>query len=332
MIVDIYTHVFPHAAFERMTGMMARPGETAKRLNNMRMIHDLDARFREMDEFGDYRQIISLPNPRLEALPSPEAGVELMRHANDAMAEIVQKHADRFPAFVATLPMLDVDATLTEIDRAIGDLGAKGIQMFTHVGGRPLDHPDFGPVFDKMAEIGLPIWLHPARGPGMADYQSETRSRFEAYTVLGWPYATSVAMLRLVYSGLFDKHPGIKIITHHCGGIIPYHEGRLDHAFANIGRRSSDDDDYVAIKLSLKRSFVDYFKMFYGDTAMHGAVNPVRCGLEFFGPRNVVYASDSPFSQIRKNIDAIYRLDISEETRRMIFCGNAERLMKMKFS
>ena len=331
MIVDIYTHVFPRAAFERMTAMMARPEEAAKRLHNMRMIHDLDARFREMDEFGDYRQVISLPNPRLEVLPSPQAGAELMRLANDGLADIVRKHPDRFPAFVATLPMLDVDAALAEIDRAVGQLGAKGIQLFTHVGGRPLDEPDFKPVFDKAAETGLPIWLHPARSPNMADYESEKRSRFEAFTVLGWPYATSVAMLRLVYSGLFDRHPGIKIITHHCGGIIPYHEGRLDHAFANLGRRGTDED-YLSIKTALKRPFVDYFKMFYGDTAMHGAVNPVRCGLDFFGPRNVVYASDSPFSQIRKNIDAIYRLDISEETRRMIFCGNAERLMKMKFS
>jgi predicted TIM-barrel fold metal-dependent hydrolase len=331
MIVDIYTHVFPRAAFERMTGMMARPEEAAKRLQNMRMIHDLDARFREMDEFGDYRQIISLPNPRLEALPTPKAGVELLRFANDAMAEIVQKHPDRFPAFVATLPMLDVDAALAEIDHAVGQLGAKGIQLFTHVGGRPLDEPAFKPVFDRMAEIGLPIWLHPARSPALTDYESEKRSRFEAFTVLGWPYATSVAMLRLVYSGLFDRHPGIKIITHHCGGIIPYHEGRLDHAFVNLGRRGAGED-YASVKAALKRPFVDYFKMFYGDTAMHGAVNPVRCGLEFFGPRNVVYASDAPFSQIRKNIDAIYRLDIGEEDRRMIFCGNAERLMKMKFA
>jgi aminocarboxymuconate-semialdehyde decarboxylase len=331
MIVDIYTHLFPRAAFERMIAKLAQPEDVAKRLQNTRMIHDLDARFREMDEFGDYRQIISLPNPRIEALPTPQDGIDLVRFANDAMAEVVQRHGDRFPAFVATLPMHDVDAAMKEIDHSVGQLGARGIQLFTHAAGRPLDDPDFRPVFDRMAELGLPIWLHPARGPSMSDYESEPRSRFDAWSVLGWPYATSVAMLRLVYSGLFDRHPGIKIITHHLGGIIPYHEGRLEHGFMGLGKRAAGED-YTAVKAALRRPFVDYCKMFYGDTAMHGAVNPVRCGLEFFGPRNVVFASDAPFSQIRKNIDAIYRLGLGEEERRMIFCGNAERLMRMTLS
>jgi aminocarboxymuconate-semialdehyde decarboxylase len=331
MIIDIFTHVFPRPVFDPMMKMAEKLADLSKRMNNMPMLHNMDARFREMDEFGDYRQIVCMPNPPLEDISTPAQGAELARIANDSMAELVQHHPDRFPAFIAALPMHNMDAAMEELPRAIEQLDARGVQVFSNVGGRPLDDPEFAPVFAKMHEYGLPVWLHPARTADTRDYAAEQRSGFEAWTALGWPYATSVAMLRLVYTGLFDRHPGIKVITHHLGGIIPYHEGRLEAAFPNLGRRSAGED-YMAVKHALRRPFIDYFKMFYGDTAMHGAVNPVRCGLEFFGPRNVVFASDAPFSQIRRNIDVIYRLDIGEQDRHMIFCGNAERIMKMKFT
>ena len=118
----------------------------------MRLLHDLDARFRAMGEFGDYRQIISLPQPPIEDVTTPEQGAELARIANDAMAQLVDDHRDRFPAFVAAVGLHDSDAAMTELHRAIGELGARGVQVFTNVGGRPLDDPEFMPLFDAMAE------------------------------------------------------------------------------------------------------------------------------------------------------------------------------------
>lgn len=330
MIIDIYTHIFPKPAYDRMSNLGPALAGIGKRMAGMRLLHDLDGRFREMDEFGDYRQIIAMPNPPIEDITTPEQGAELARIANDGMAELVRRHRDRFPAFVAAIPMHNMDAAMEECQRAVEELGARGVQMFSNVGGRPLDDPAFLPLFDRIAGYGVPIWLHPARTPATSDYAAEPTSRFEAWTALGWPYATSVAMLRLVYTGIFDRHPGIKIITHHLGGMIPYHDGRIEAAFVNLGRRSADEN-YGAVKAALRRPFIDYFKLFYGDTAMHGAVNPVRCGLSFFGPRNVVFASDAPFAPIRKNIDMIYRLDLSEGDRRMVFSGNAERIMRMTF-
>ena len=180
-----------------------------------------------------------------------------------------------------------------------------------------------------MSEYGLPIWLHPTRTPEMADYAGEDESRFDAWQILGWPYMTAVTMMRLVATGVFARHPGIKIITHRLGGIIPYHEGRMDAAFTNLGRRTADED-YTPLRNALRRPALDYFRMFYGDTAMHGAVNPTRCGLEFFGINNVVFASDAPFGPIRKCIDIIERLDVDTQGRDKLFVGNAERLLKMK--
>jgi aminocarboxymuconate-semialdehyde decarboxylase len=330
MIVDIYTHLFPKAAYERMTGMSSDLGNIGKRIANMRFLHDLDDRFREMDTYGDYRQIISLPNPPLEDVTTPEQGAEVAKIANDAMAELVHRHPDRFPAFVAAIPMHDMDAAMAELDRAIGDLGARGVQVFTSVAGRPLDDARFEPLFEAMANHRLPIWLHPVRTSATSDYAAEALSRFEAWTIMGWPYATSVAMLRLVITGLFDRYPGIKIITHHLGGNIPYHEGRVDNAFANMGRRTVDED-YLPLKNALRRPTLDYFRMFYADTAMHGAVAPLRCGIEFFTANNVVFASDAPFASIGKCIAAVERLGLDAGPERKIHRDNAARLMNMSF-
>ncbi len=330
MIVDIYTHLFPKAAYERMTEMSSDLGNIGKRIANMRFLHDLDDRFREMDSYGDYRQIISLPNPPLEDVTTPEQGAEVAKIANDAMAELVHRHPDRFPAFVAAIPMHDMDAAMAELDRAIGDLGARGVQVFTSVAGRPLDDAQFEPLFEAMANHRLPIWLHPVRTSAMSDYATEALSRFEAWTIMGWPYATSVAMLRLVITGLFDRYPGIKIITHHLGGNIPYHEGRVDNSFANMGRRTVDED-YLPLKNALRRPTLDYFRMFYADTAMHGAVAPLRCGIEFFTANNVVFASDAPFASIGKCIAAVERLGLDAGPERKIHRDNAARLMNMSF-
>ncbi len=242
MFIDIYTHIFPGDFFAQMAKAAPRLENIGKRMQAVTMIHDLDTRFRLMDEFGDYGHVISLPNPPLEDITEPAVGAGLARVANDAMAELVRKHPDRFPAFVAALAMHDMDATMDELHRAIRDLGARGVQIFTNIAGEPLDLPKFQPVFDAMAEYDLPIWMHPARAASMADYASEERSRFEMWWCFGWPYETSVAMARLVFCGLFDRHPDIKIVTHHMGGMIPFFDGRIGPGMDVLGGGTSDED------------------------------------------------------------------------------------------
>ncbi len=222
MLIDIYTHIFPEAFYERW--MAAAPGlaDIGKRMRSVTAVFDLDERFRIMDEVaGDYRQIISLPGPPLEVIAAADIGSELARIANDTMAELVARHTDHFPGFVAALAMLDIDAAMDEAKRAVQDLGAKGVQIYTQIKGRPLDDAEYRPLFQLMADYDLPIWLHPARPPQMPDYATEELSRYELWWALGWPYETAAAMTRLVLSGLFDRHPRIKIITHHCGGMVP---------------------------------------------------------------------------------------------------------------
>jgi predicted TIM-barrel fold metal-dependent hydrolase len=330
MIVDIYCHIYPDRFFQEMTKVSPKLENIGKRLRGVTKLFDLDARFREMDQFGDYRQIISLPNPPIEEIAEGATATMLARVGNDAMAELCARHRDRFPTFAAAVALTDVDAAMAETRRAIDELGARGVQIFTNIAGRPLDGPEFRPFFAMMADYDLPIWLHPARNASMLDYPAEQKSRYEMWWCFGWPYDTSVAMTRLVFSGLFDRHPGIKIITHHLGGMIPYYDGRVGAGLEVLGARTSDED-YSQILPSLKRPHLDYFREFYGDTALFGGKFGLACGLDFFGPDHVVFATDTPLGPIRPTIDEIDVLDLAPANERKIMVGNAEKLLKMKF-
>jgi aminocarboxymuconate-semialdehyde decarboxylase len=302
-------------------------------MNAVKPLSNLDLRFRDMDGHGDYRQIISLPNPPLEEIVSAADGAELARMANDSMAELCAKHPDRFPGFVAALSMSDMDLAMQEIRRAVGELGARGIQIFTNVNGEPLDQQKYRPIFAAMAEYDLPVWLHPTRPNTMPDYRSETRSRYEMWWAFGWPYETSVAMMRLVFDGLFDRHPGIKIITHHAGGMIPFFAARADAGLAHLGSRTSDED-YSKVLSSLKRPHGEYLKMFYADTAMFGKDGYLgtKCGLEYFGADKMVFSTDAPFGPIGDTFEAVDRLGLERAQAEKIFQANAEKLMNTKFS
>jgi len=330
MIVDIYTHILPGA----FTGALERAGARfglIKRLKEVRELYDLDQRFRTMDALGEYRQIVCLPNPPIEAFADARQGPELARIANDAMAELVARHPDRFPAFIAALAMNDVETALKETERAVNELGAVGVQVFTNVAGKPLDLPEFAPLFAAMAGHDLPIWLHPARSAETVDYAAEPRSRFEMWWCFGWPYDTSVAMARLVFAGLFDRHPAIKIITHHLGGMIPYFDKRIENGLAVLGSRTRDEDHTGVLK-ALQRPHIDYFRMFYADTALFGASRGLDCGLDFFGAENVVFATDAPFGPIAETRDALLAGDLAAAARTAILSGNAEKLMRRKIS
>ena len=143
-------------------------------------------------------------------------------------------------------------------------------------------------MFDLLHRDRIPIFLHPARSERFADYRTEETSKFEIWWALGWPYETSTAMARLVFSGAFDRWPDLTVVTHHLGGIIPYLAGRVGHGWDQLGKRTSDED-YFALLKSMKKRPIDYFKMFYGDTAEFGsaAATQVRPRLLRGRPRAV---------------------------------------------
>ena len=222
------------------------------------------------------------------------------------------------------------EAAVKEAERALKN-GANAIQLATNVNGVPLDEPQFWPIFEVIAKSGKPILLHPSRTRDMPDYPTEKHSKYEICSVLGWPYETGVTLARLVFSGIMDRFPDLKVIAHHLGGVIPYLEGRVAHSFDQLGARTSDED-YGALLKRLKKRPYDYFKDFYGDTAVEGARAATVCGLDFFGADHVLFASDCPFDKekgpgyIRSTIAVIELLGLPVADQESICHRNAERM------
>lgn len=335
MKIDIFNHILPKPYYDRMIEAMPPGAYMLKRVSNIPFLYDLDTRFRKIEEFGDdYQQVFSVNLPPVEAVWGPDKAPEMAQVANDSMAEICAKHKDRFPGFVAAVPLNNIDAAISEAERAIKTLGAKGIQVFSNINGHPMDEPQFFPLFEKMHELDYPVWIHPTRAATTPDYASEQRSKYDLWWAFGWPYETSNFMGRIVFSGMFDKLPNLKIITHHLGAMVPYFEMRAGPGLDQLGTRSDDPEDNAVLGRLKKRPY-DYFRMFYGDTAVFGSIAATECGLTFFGSDHVLFASDAPFDPeggsgyIRETLRVLDGITASIDDKEKIYEGNARRLLKL---
>ena len=328
MKLDVFNHIHPVSFIERLEAYV--PDYLIKAMLGMTTMHDVDARLKHLEPFEDYCQILSAANPAIDDWAGPDETPALARLLNDGLAAISAAHPDRFPGYIASLPMNNPEAALVEIDRSVRDGGASGIQIYSNVAGKPLDRPEFEPIFARMAELGRPIWLHPIRGPHHADYVSEEQSEFDIWWGLGWAYETSAAMARLVFSGLFERHPDLKVVAHHWGGYIPHADGRMEPHWQNGIAISAGAGPLWAGK---SRSLRDSFKMFYGDTVMFGGLPASQCGLDFFGAGHSVFATDYPFDPeqgaylIRETIKVIDSLDCTAEDRRMMYEVNPKLML-----
>lgn len=333
MKLDVFNHIFPMAFFEYIQDNIVDKGPI-KRWLNVPVLYDVDKRLKMMEVFGEYQQILSLSAPTIEFLAPPDESPAVARLANDGMAALCRKHPDRFPSFIASMPMNNPDEAAKEIDRAIGELGACGIQIFSNVNGRPLDEPEFFQIFERMTQLDRPIFLHPARGSNFPDYLAEDKSEFEIWWTFGWTFETSAAMARIVFSGIFDKLPTVKIIAHHLGAMVPYVEGRVGWGQDQLGARTPGDT-LTELRESLKHRPIDYFKMFYADTATFGSLGATRCGLDFYGPDRCLFASDCPFDPeggplyIRETIRCLDTVEVTEIQRAALYEGNARKLLKL---
>jgi predicted TIM-barrel fold metal-dependent hydrolase len=335
--IDVFNHILPKPFFERLQQVTVNTG-AIKRWLNIPFLHDVDVRFRMLEEFGDeYRQILSLSAPPIESVnPDTQITIDLATLANDSQAELVRKYPQRFAGFIASLPLNHPDDSVRELERAVTTLDALGVQIFSNVNGLPLDDTRFFPLFETAQRLRCPILLHPARSAGFADYPGEPKSKYEIWWTFGWPYETSAAMQRLVFSRLFERLPDIRIVAHHLGAMIPYFEGRVGYGLDQFGTRTADED-YEGLRRSMPERPVEYFRKFWADTAVFGSRAATVCGLAFFGTDRVVFASDAPFDPeggpmyIRETIEVIDRLDISAADRHKIYQGNAERLFNRSF-
>lgn len=331
--IDMFTHIWPKPYHEAIIDAVGSTTDITRRSEAVPMMTDLDRRFEVMDMFGpDYCQVLSLAAPAFDKIVGMEKAPELARIGSDAMADLVAQYPERFPAFIGTALMTHPELVVDDARRNVEELGAAGMQIYTNVAGKPLDLPEYEPFFAYMNEVKKPIWMHPARGANFPDYLSEKESDYEIWWTFGWPYETSAAMARMVFSGLFDRYPNLDIITHHSGGMVPFFEGRVGAGWDQMGARTTDRD-LAAVRRGLKRPHLEYFKEFYADTASFGSRKAIEHAMEFFGNDRVVFASDAPFDPeggpmyIRDTIACIEALDVTDEVKAQIFHGNAERML-----
>ncbi len=334
--VDVFTHIWPkpfHEALLKSTGPMK---DIHRRSEAVPMMTNLDIRFKVMDSFDEYQQILSLASPPPDVVGTRHAWRELSRIGSDSMAELCQKYPQRFPSFITSVAMRDLEGAVEEARRAITQLGACGIQIYSNVGGKALDAQEFRPVFKEMEKLGKPVWIHPARTADFPDYLMEPRSQYEIWWTFGWPYESSAAQARMVFSKMLDEMPGLKFIIHHAGGMVPFFEGRVGAGWDQLGARTSDTD-YRKLLKELKRPHLEYFKeFFYADTATFGSKAAIECALNFYGVGHVLFASDSPFDPeggpmyIRETIRCIDALNISNADREALYYKNACKLLGIK--
>ena len=336
MRIDAYTHFIPKKFFEAVEKMPGAGKDIGKRMRGVPCVYDLDERRRIVGLFKDYAQILSYPMPPIENFAAPGEVDNLCRLINDGFAELIADEKDHFPGWVAQVSLAAKDAGVAEAKRAVKELGALGVQIYTNVNGRPLDRPEYLPFWDNMSKLGIPVWMHPARGAEIPDYITEDKSLYEIWWTFGWSYETATAMMRLVYSKIMDNHPELKLITHHFGGIVPMLEGRIGPGNDVMGSRTSDMD-YVSLRKGLKKRVLDYFKQdFWADTAVFTAEPATKAGLEFFPRDKIVFASDCPYDPEggtmypRETLRILESLDLSKTDRDKIYFKNLEAVTGRK--
>jgi predicted TIM-barrel fold metal-dependent hydrolase len=307
MVIDIFCHFMPEKYLAALIKKARLTPDFNRELANDANTK-IDVRLRLMERYPEVVQVLSISQPPIEKVALPEVAVELAQIANDGLAELAAKYPDKFISAVACLPMNDIDAALKEADRAITQLGFRGVEIYSNINGEPLDSPKFRPLYEKMLRYNLPIWLHPCLGI-TGDL-----------ALFGWPYETSAAAVRLVAGGIIRDYPGIKFIIHHGGSMVSFFEGRINWMFPlEFGREIQDPREH--------------FRKFYCDTAVYGSKSALRCSYDFFGAEHILFGTDMPlgprFGLTAETIRSIKEVDIPEGDKEKILSGNAVKILNL---
>lgn len=274
--------------------------------------YDLGVRLREMDAQGVEVHALSLMPPMVYWADGPLA-VRLARLVNDAMAAAARAHPDRFVG-LATLPLQDPEASVAELERAVGEIGCRGVYLGTNVRGRDLDDPAFLPVFARIEALGVPVFLHPITVVG-----GERLAPYYLHNLLGNPFDTAIAAARLVFGGVLDRFPSLRVCLAHAGGALPYIVGRLDH-----GYRVRPECRH------LPRPPSAYLSRFFFDTISHSPQALAHL-VRVAGADHVLLGSDYCFDMGYEDpvgvVDAL--AEMSREDRRRVVGGNAAALLAL---
>jgi aminocarboxymuconate-semialdehyde decarboxylase len=327
--VDIHCHVFTPAADEVVrhtynpaTDNMAMfSNEPTREVNRKQMedirplLNSIERRLADMDKMGIDIQAISTAPPQFYYWAAPELGREAARLINNRIAEIVHDHPDRFVG-LATVPMQAPEFAVTELERAVKDLGFRGVEICTNVVGEDLSGERFRKFFAKAEELDVLVFMHPN---GFTQGQRLSEHYFT--NVIGNPLDSTVAVSHLIFGGVLDAYPKLKICVAHGGGFLPAYSGRMDHAHA--GRSDC--------RLCIKKKPTSYLKKLYFDTIVF-TPHQLEYLVSQYGSDHILLGTDYPYDMGMYDpvafVESAKRL--RREDREAIVGRNAARLLKIR--
>lgn len=325
LIIDFHNHFYPKAYLDelrRARGYASVETDSQGRLlihytgdyNIVAAAHlDLEDRLKAMDKHRVDMQVLTLTTPGVER-EEPKRGIRLAELANNEFSQITEEYPDRFTA-LATLPLQEPDAAVAELERAVEECGLRGAMLLSNVNGEPLDSRRFLPIYEKAAKLDVPLYIHPTspiNHTAMDDYR--------LVPILGFGVDTSLAVLRLVFSGILERLPGLKLVASHLGGVFPYLRGRIDAGF----------HAYPECKVNILKPPSHYLKQVWIDSICYDS-DVFMVAYAFSGSEKVVLGSDFPhqITDIEKAVERIMRLNISDEEKGKILGANAAKLLKL---
>ena len=274
-------------------------------------------RLPEMDAAGIDVQVLSLTVPGLQADVDAGTARDDARFANDYLAKVVAGHPDRFRGFAA-LPMQDPQAAAAELGRCVRELGFCGALVNDHLQGHYLDEPRYDEVWAALEELSVPLYLHPGAPP--ADHWKVLEGRPELYgATWSWAAETGGHALRVIYGGVFDRHPGAALILGHMGEFLPFMRSRLDSRYLTLDPETPLQrmpSAYIGSNVLVTTSGV------FSPAALTGAVLEI-------GANAVMFSVDYPYESSHDAVAGLERTTLSDSDRDMIAHGNAERILRL---
>ncbi len=336
MIIDAYSHMFHSSYLEwlaKMGGAEAKKRAAGMQESVRRRPHFMDVgkRLAQLDRNGIDLQVLSAPGGDSNGTDDAADWLDASRVINDGMARLMEESKGRLISG-GTIPLIGFEkGGGKEMTRAIKTLGLKTITVPSHFKGKPLDVPELEPFWAQAAEMGVPVYIHPASPDKHRDRSYE--GEYDLSHNFGWPFETMLALSRLVFSGIMEHYPALKIVSHHLGGGIPFFWGRTNESYDLTWTEHAAQ---ITMSRGLSKPLFDYFSRFYYDTAIGGSAPAIRCAYEVFGADRLLFATDAPYgpgkgeARLATYPNVIKSLGLSEVENRKIFADNARKLLNLR--
>ena len=331
MIIDSFSHALHGKYLDELAesgGAWTKKKVDAEkqRAVDLPLMTNMAVRLDVLDETGIDLQVIAATNFwDIDRFPgNAERRLKVTAALNNNLSRIMEDFEGRFLAIGSMTLREFGSGHLREMERAIKVLGLKGLCIQSNINGKPPDAPEFEPFWAKAVELDIPVYIHPQDPIGKNDRAYE--DEYDLIHNFGWPYETTIVLSRLVFSGLMDRYPKLKIVSHHLGGMVPFYWGRILEKYA-------PENQERTIGRVMPKPLYDYFSSFFYDTAVGGNASAIKCACDTFGASQLVFATDSPFGPDRgigrlQTYPGIIRsLGLSEQENHQIFEGNIRKIL-----